>query len=149
MSFLRLVKKEENTNQQLVEQNNFKSEIVQSILTGECSLPEEIANKFNLKYDNVISIISDPAFTNLLVQASQVKLKLSFYGKDLKRLDDIIKSEDDKVAIQGIKLKSQMVGAVKNISINETNNFVFNLENAVKEMEKQVNPVLNADYERK
>ena len=149
MSFLRLVKREESNNQQLIEQNNLKSEIVQSILTGECTLPEEIANKFGIDFDRVISMISDPGFTNLLVQASQVKLKLSFYGKDLKRLDDIIKSEDDKIAIQGIKLKSQMVGAVKNISINETNNFVFNLENAVKEMEKQVNPVLNVDYERK
>lgn len=144
-NLLRLVKPEEKQEIQIVEESKLKTEIVNSIISGQCTIPEDIVNTFGIDYDKVISLFSDPNFTNLLAQSSQAKLKMSFYGKDLNRLEKIIESDDDKVAIQGIKLKAQLTQAVKSFSINETNNFVFNLENMVKETEKQTNPVFDVE----
>lgn len=144
-NLLRLVKPEEKQEIQIVEESKLKTEIVNSIISGQCTIPEDIVTMYNLEYDKVIQLFSDPNFTNLLAQSSQAKLKMSFYGKDLNRLEKIIESQDDKVAIQGIKLKAQLTQAVKSFSINETNNFVFNLENMVKETEKQTNPVFDVE----
>lgn len=141
---LKLIKSENNS----LEQMKLKKDIVESIISGECTIPEDIVNKFEMDYDKVIELFSDNNFIALLGKASQAKMKMSFYGKDLNRLDQIVSNEDDKIAIQGIKLKAQLTQAIKGNALPDIN-FVFNLENMVKETEKQVNGVIDAQYERK
>ncbi len=138
---LKLVKNEDK-----LEQVKLKQDIVQSIISGECTVPEDICNKFSIPYDNVINLFSDPNFVSLITKYSQAKLKMSFYGNDLNRLNKIIESEDDKIAIQGIKLKAQLTNAVKG---NNTDvNINLNLENLVKQEEKRINPVFDAESKR-
>lgn len=143
-NLLKLVKNENNS----LEQMKLKKDIVESIISGECTIPEDIVTKFQVDYDRVIELFSDNNFIALLGKASQAKMKMSFYGKDLNRLDQIVDNEDDKIAIQGIKLKAQLTQAIKGNALPDIN-FVFNLENMVKETEKQVNGVIDAQYERK
>ena len=130
---LKLVKEETK-----LEQQKLKEEIVQSIISGECTIPEDIVNKFGLQYDQVIHLFTDPNFTSLITKYSQAKMKMSFYGKDLIRLDQIVNSEDNKEAIQAIKLKAQLTNAVK--STGSDVNINLNLESLVKQEEKRVNP---------
>lgn len=139
---LELVKQENKLQQEVI-----KQEIVQSIITGECTIPEDIANKFNISYSDVINLFSDPNFTSLITKYSQAKMKMSFYGKDLKRLDEIVDSEDNKESLQAIKLKAQLTNSLKGNSIPDVN-INFNLENMVKQEEKKVNPVFDIEYEK-
>ena len=129
-----------------IEQVKLKQDIVQSIISGECTVPEDICNRFNLPYENVINLFSDPNFVSLITKYSQAKLKMSFYGNDLNRLNKIIESEDDKIAIQGIKLKAQLTNAVKNTG--QDVNINLNLENLVKQEEKRINPVFDIGEKR-
>lgn len=134
---LKLVKEEDKL------QNILKQEIVQSIISGECTMPEDIVTKYNLPFDQVINLFSDPNFTSLITKYSQAKLKMSFYGKDLIRLDKIVESEDNKESLQAIKLKAQLTNAVKNTGSDV--NINLNLENLVKQEEKRINPVFDVE----
>lgn len=142
-NLLHLVKKDNNS----LEQMKLKKDIVESIISGECTIPEDIVTKFEMDYDRVIELFSDNNFIALLGKASQAKMKMSFYGKDLNRLDQIVSSEDDKIAIQGIKLKAQLTQAIKGNALPDIN-FVFNLENMVKETEKQINPTFDVEHRK-
>jgi hypothetical protein len=151
-NLLRLVKQEEQ-NKLVEQQNKLNQEIVQSILSGECTVPEDLVTKFNVDYNQVIELFSNQNFINTLAKYSQAKMKISFYANDLPKLDEIIKKGDNKEAISGIKLKAQLTNLVKGERIQETNNFnFFNLEQFVKQSEPVSIPQresVDVEYERK
>lgn len=142
---MRLVR--EQDKQELERQNQIKKEIVQSILSGECTIPEDLVNRFNFTYDQAIELFSDQNFINTLSKYSQAKMKMSFYGKDLNKLDEIVKSQDNKEALAAIKLKAQLTQAIKGNALPDVN-VTFNLETMVKQEEKQVNQIFDTDYKK-
>jgi hypothetical protein len=141
--------KQENTS--ILERQELHRNIVQSIVMGECTVPEDIVERFGITYEECINLFSNPNFTNLITKYSQAKLKMSFYGNDLIKLDKIIKEGDNKESLSGIKLKAQLTNSIKGTPIQDVNIINnFNLESLVKQSEKKDNyPVYDTEFERK
>lgn len=142
-----LVKQEES----ILKRKELHRNIVQSILTGECTIPEDIVDKFGITYEECINLFSNPNFISTITKYSQAKMKMSFYGKDLIRLDKIVNSEDNKESLQAIKLKAQLTQAIKGSNVPDVNvGIQFNLENLIKQNDREKTiPVMDAEYERK
>lgn len=122
-----------------LEQTKLKQEIVESIVKGECTLPEDITNKFGISYEQTIHLFSDPNFTNLISKYSQAKLNLHFHSKTVNKISELSESEDAKIALQAIKLEAQLTQNLKGVGNTTDVNINFNLESLVKESEKSVN----------
>lgn len=141
---------QQNSNN-ILENKTLHRNIVQSILMGVCTIPEDIVDKFGITYNEAIELFSNPNFISTITKYSQAKMKMSFYGRDLIRLDKIIESEDDKTAIQGIKLKAQLTNTLKGTTPDVNVGIQFNLESLIRQDQKEkqvVNPI-DIDFERK
>ncbi len=134
MNNLKLVQSKQSD----LEQNNLKMEIVKSISLGECTIPEDIVNKFDIPYEQVITLFSDPNFTNLIANYTKAKLSMNFHTKAVPRLMNIVDSNDNKESITAIKLLAQLTQNLKGVQSTDVN-INLNLESLVKETEKQVN----------
>lgn len=144
-----LVKQEDINN--ILERKELHRNIVQSILMGECTIPEDIVERFGITYEECINLFSNPNFVSMITKYSQAKMKMSFYGKDLVRLDKIVNSDDNKESLQAIKLKAQLTQAIKGSNVPDVNvGIQFNLENLIKQNDSKIpTPVYDAEYERK
>lgn len=131
-----LVKNQNNTE---LEQKQLKQEIVESIIKCECTTPEEISSKFGISYEQTIMLFSDPNFTNLISNYSKAKLNLHFHAKTVNKIGELAEHEDPKIALQAIKLEAQLTQNLKGVQGQQDININFNLEQLVKESEKQVN----------
>ena len=134
MSNLNLVKQ----NKEILESKQLELEIVKSISLGECTIPEDIVTKFNIPYEQVITLFSNPNFTNLIANYTKAKLSMNFHTKAVPRLMNIVDSEDNKESITAIKLLAQLTQNLKGVQSTDVN-INLNLESLVKESEKSIN----------
>lgn len=140
MSNLKLLKSADSkeSNLLLMKNEQLKAEIVKSIALGECSIPEELVEKFGITYENSIALLSDPQFLSTIVSFTKAKLNLTFHTEGVKKLQEIVKDNDPKIAIQGIKLAAQLTNNLKSVGTDV--NINLNLEDLVKSSEKNITP---------
>lgn len=155
---MRLVKNEEQSITILNEQ--FRKEVCSAIAQGQCTVPEDIVNLFNISYDQAITLLNDPTFLSQIKKQTQAKLQLTFHTTIPNKLNTIIRDGDNKESMQAMKLAAQLTDNLKNVGTDV--NINLNLENLVKEAEssnerilgaernvKPVNnPILNTEYRK-
>ena len=142
MGELKLLKNEKK-QEQLIANEQLKSAVVKSIALGECSVPEDLVREFGLTYEQSISLLSDPNFLSTLSMYTKARLSLSFHSLAVGKLQEIIQDDDPKIAIQAIKLSAQLTNNLKG---NNTDvNINLNLENLVKETEKNITPFVDIE----
>jgi hypothetical protein len=140
---LRLVQTEENKI--VIQNEQLKKDICSSIASGQCTVPEDIVNLFNISYENAIQLLNDPGFLGMVKKQTMAKLNLTFHTTIPNKLNEIITKGDYKEAMQGMKLAAQLTDNLKNIGADI--NFNVTVENLVKESEKTVN-VMDTEFRK-
>ena len=135
---LKLIKPEDK-KLTIFEDEELKKQICISITSGKCTIPEDVVKLFNIPYDQVIHLLSDTQFLTVLNKFTQSKLQLLFHTQVPNKLQEIIQSDDNKDSLQAMKLAAQLSNNLKANTIDINNNLQINVENLVKEAEKQVN----------
>lgn len=138
---LKLIKNENH-----LESKQLKLAIVQSIASGECTMPEDVVAKFDVAYDQVINLFSDPHFINQIANYTKAKLQIHFHSKTVTKIQELAEDNDPKIALQAIKLEAQITNNLKSVGTDV--NINLSLENLVRETEKQVNPVFDVSSRR-
>lgn len=131
---MHLVKTDNNL---VIDQKELEKSIIESVSKGECTTPEDISNKFGITHNQVINLFSNPNFTDMIAKTVKAKLKLNFYTKGVNKIQQLVESDDPKIALQAIKLEAQLTQDLKGVNVTDVNINV-SLEGLVKEAEKDV-----------
>lgn len=132
-----------NENVSPLKNNSLQKQMVESIASGKCTVPEDLVNLFNITYEQSIELLNDPHFLALIGKHTKAKLNLSFHTVAIPKLDEIVRKGDYKEAMQAIKLEAQLTNNLKNVGTDV--NINLNLESLVKESEKNVTPFIDLD----
>lgn len=142
---LKLVKQEE-IKTPVLKDENLKRDMAISISQGICTIPEDLVNLFNITYEQSITLLNDPTFLTLIANTTKAKLNLNFHTKSIPKLLDIVDSDDNKEAMQAIKLIAQLSNNLKSVGTDV--NINLNLEHFVKESEKNITPNFDVPFEK-
>lgn len=104
-----LIKKQTDKIQTLPTEN-----IISSILNGEVSTAEELAELHNLSLLDSVKLLSSVEFNQTLQLYSTAKANIHFHTKGVKKLIDIAnESKDNKESMAAIKILAQYTGNSK------------------------------------
>lgn len=130
----------------VLKNDELKKEMAISISQGLCTIPEDLVNLFNISYEQAITLLNDPGFLTLIANTTKAKLNLNFHTKSIPKLLDIVDSGDNKEAMQAIKLVAQLSNNLKSVGTDV--NINLNLENLVRESEKNIIPSFDTSFQR-
>lgn len=123
--------------------------VIQSILSGEVSTAEELAELHNLSLLESVKLLSNPEFNQTLQFYSKANSNLYFHTKGIKKVIDIaINSEDNKEVMTAMKFIAQYTGNTKGESsdLNVNVNLGSLIDKA--EHEKKVSSIDITEFEK-
>jgi hypothetical protein len=127
----------------VLKDDNLKKEMATSISQGLCTIPEDLVNLFNISYEQAITLLNDPGFLTLIANTTKAKLNLNFHTKAIPSLLTIVDTGDNKEKMQAIKLVAQLSNNLKSVGTDV--NINLNLENLVRESEKNITPMIDME----
>lgn len=115
-------------------------EIAELITQGKVITVDDIVSRYNVTYTQAVNLFSNQKFIQLVSLFSKAKTQMAWYGEAIPRLMEMIKSRNDKIAIQAIKMLGQITDSIQGGDFNIN----INLEGMVKQFEESSNS-LNPD----
>lgn len=115
-----------------------QEQILDLITTGQVTTISELAEKCNLTISNASRIMNDPQIISALQNYSKANVSIKLHQRAIPRLMEIAESEDEKTAMQAIKMLGSITGDMKSNNGNDVNVNV-NLGNLLDEVEREKN----------
>lgn len=125
-----------------LQKRSIQVEIAELITQGKVLTVDDIVSRYNVTYVQAVNLFSNQKFIQLVSLFSKAKTQMAWYGEAIPRLMEMIKSRNDKVAIQAIKMLGQITDSIQGGDFNIN----INLEGMVKQFEENSNS-LNPDLE--
>ena len=125
-----------------------QEQIINAILEGDVSTPEELAEHLSISLLQAVKILNDKQFLDTLNDYSKAKANGYLHTKGIKRVLNIAEEGDNKESLQAIKLLSQFTGNVKEKGINVNVNLGDLIDREENHKEKNITPLLDLELEK-
>lgn len=142
---LRLVPQEQEQKPLLL-QEDLRQDICVAIASGQVTVIEDITSQFGIPYEQVLTLLNDPTFLSSIRKFTNAKLQLTFNTLIPKKLDEIIRTGDNKESMSAMKLAAQLTDNLKNTGTDVNVN--LNLEGLVRETEKNVTFPIDTEFRK-
>lgn len=95
--------------------------VLDLIITGQVTTISDLAEKCNMTIANATRVMNDPQIISALTQYSKANNTIHFHLRDIPRLQQIAEGDDDKAAMQAIKMIAQLTDNMKGNSLPDVN----------------------------
>lgn len=113
-------------------------EIAERVSKGEITTADELAEQYGVTYTQAVSLLGNPQFITIVSSISKAKAQLAWHSIAVPKLIAMLKSEDDKVSLQAMKMLGQLTDNTKGADFNIN----ISLEKLVRDAETE-KPVSN------